>query len=339
MSEEQQQEEIAMPGPGEILKKARQAAGLSAEDIAGKIRLKKALIEDIEQDNYDINISLTFIKGYLKLYAKQVSVSEETIVNAFEKLNTQKKEPAKLQSFSRRFSHQANDDKLMLVTYLIVAVVIALVVAWWFQQSDSETSTNNAQTSTTTSKHVATKFEEPADVVENQSTDTNVTGKEELDVVENAPPIIVTDSPEPLNPSPEPLNVSSESANISSESVTSTDNTVEESQTRNTEAANQGPEIEQAIESEVAAVSDAALVEVVFEFAEDCWMNLADATGENIAYGVKTKGRVMAVTGIPPFVVTLGAPEVVKISYAGQSVDMSFINPGRTAKFDLPLSE
>jgi cytoskeleton protein RodZ len=68
-------------------------------------------------------------------------------------------------------------------------------------------------------------------------------------------------------------------------------------------------------------------------------MNLSDATGENIAYGVKVKGRVMPVTGIPPFVVTLGAPEVVKIRYSGEPLDMSFLPSGRIAKFDLPLSE
>ena len=51
------------------------------------------------------------------------------------------------------------------------------------------------------------------------------------------------------------------------------------------------------------------------------------------------KGRVMPVTGIPPFVVTLGAPEVVKIRYAGESIDMSFLPSGRIANFNLPLSE
>ena len=86
-------------------------------------------------------------------------------------------------------------------------------------------------------------------------------------------------------------------------------------------------------------IETAAPVELIFEFSDDCWMNLADATGENIAYGVKVKGRVMPVTGIPPFVVTLGAPEAVKIRYAGESIDMSFLPFGRIAKFDLPLSE
>ena len=80
-----------------------------------------------------------------------------------------------------------------------------------------------------------------------------------------------------------------------------------------------------------------ASIELVFTFSGDCWMNLTDATGEAIAYGVKASGRVMPVSGIPPFEVTLGAPEVVQISYNGEPVDMSGFQAGRTARFSLPL--
>ena len=80
-------------------------------------------------------------------------------------------------------------------------------------------------------------------------------------------------------------------------------------------------------------------IELVFEFADDCWMNLTDATGEDIAYGVKKAGRVMKVSGVMPFEVTLGAPDVVKISYDGVMVDMSRFPAGKSAKFSLPFSQ
>ena len=67
--DEVQQPETVLQGPGQILKLAREKVNLSSQDIADKMKLKKILIEDIEQDNYDINISLTFVRGYLKLYA------------------------------------------------------------------------------------------------------------------------------------------------------------------------------------------------------------------------------------------------------------------------------
>ena len=347
MSEEQQ--EVVIPGPGEILRKAREAANLSTQDIASKIRLKNTLIEDIEQDNYDINISLTFIKGYLKLYAKQVDIPESVIVEAFEKHNTQKKEPAKLQSFSRRVTHQANDDKLMLVTYLIVAVVIALAVAWWFQQTDNET-----ESTTPIASQRVTEALEPVNQDPNNQNPVNtqedaVISSSELDDTPSSP---LTSSEIDNDSAVEDIATSASEAENDSETVqtaltTAIDDVSDAVEEPVSSIDNIGTEITQnspdsvdnAEQSIANTLSDVAPVELVFEFADNCWMNLADATGENIAYGVKVKGRVMPITGIPPFVVTLGAPEVVKISYAGAPVDMSFITPGRSAKFELPLAE
>lgn len=311
MSREEQQE-IQVTGPGQILKSARLTASLSIQDIAKKIHLKSVMIEDIEADKYDSNISLTFIKGYIKLYAKQVSVPESEIMAAFESINIQKKEPAKLQSFSRRVAHQANDDKLMLVTYFILAVVFALVVVWWLQQGESDNTDDVTVLPETTYSTVIEEasvnrsseslaFEEPS--VSQPSTAINekssITDDSDLQALSSESEKVV------LNNIPDQL------ADVAVQQVQS-DST----------------------ESQVAET-----VELVFTFSEDCWMNLSDATGENIAYGVKAAGRVMPVSGLPPFVVTLGAPQVVQIQYAGEAVDMSVFKAGNTAKFTLPLAD
>jgi cytoskeleton protein RodZ len=312
--DEVQQPETVIKGPGQILKQAREKANLSSQDIADKMKLRKNLIEDIELDNYDINISLTFIRGYLKLYAKHVKVEEAEILNAFENLSTQKKEPAKLQSFSRRVANQANDDKLMLVTYLIVAVVIALVVIWWFQQSSNDT---------TTASNVSHYPE---------TVTPDVMAKEILPLEETSKPVTEILRSGPID---EAAVVTSKVQVLSGiETQTIDKQTIA---TEIVDDSNNLGELTDVIET--TATETAAPVELIFEFAGDCWMNLADATGENIAYGVKVKGRVMPVTGIPPFVITLGAPEVVQIRYAGEPIDMSFLPSGRIAKFDLPLSE
>ena len=98
MSEAEQQEQTPdVIGPGSLLKEAREKAGLSVEQIAQKLHLKNTSIENIEIDKYDDNISLTFTKGYLKLYAKHVGLAEHEVLEAFEKLNTQK--PKSQQNF------------------------------------------------------------------------------------------------------------------------------------------------------------------------------------------------------------------------------------------------
>lgn len=328
------QEEAPIVGPGQLLKSARQQAKLSIQDIAQKLRLRSSVISDIEDDNYDRNTSLTFIKGYLKLYAKQVMVTEAEVLNAFENLNTQKKEPAKLQSFSRRVANQANDDKLMMVSYLILAVVLALVVIWWFQQSDNDVSTTVPRVAESEYRSTEAIDEQASDVLESvlqQSNegDIDIPNEDELRVADS----MASQSPAQGQVQGENFQTSADTQlqaltapELASEGVNSL--------TQNT----QSTVTEQDDFDELAVVL-ADPVQLVFEFSGDCWMNLTDATGEDIAYGVKSQGRVMTVSGVPPFAVTLGAPEVVQISYAGETVDMSKFRTGYTAKFTLPITQ
>ncbi len=303
MSEEQ--EEQVVKGPGQLLKEARERANLSIQDIADKVCLKKSLIEDIEGDNYELDISLTFLRGYIKLYAKQVQVSEVEVLAAFDNVNTQNKEPAKVKSFSRRVANQANDDKLMLLTYLVILVVIALVVIWWFQQDKD------------TSEPLTLPIQPSISQAEQQDPDALKT--ERTLSVENE--------------------LDSNLENISDSVLNDNQLTVPQEAIEET-TVNVIEKLESSTENiDVSKDEAVAPVELIFEFSGDCWMNLSDATGENIAYGVKVKGRVMPVSGIPPFTVTLGASEAVKISYAGEAVDLSFLTPGNIAKFNLPLSE
>ena len=321
MSREEQQEklETQVIGPGQILKLARVSANLSIKDIALKTHLKSTLIEDLEADIHDNNISLTFIKGYLKLYAKQVSVSESDIMKAFESINIQKKEPAKLQSFSRRVANQANDDKLMLVTYFILAVVFALVVVWWFQQGESG-DTDAAILSETI------YAQDRPDSTVNQAPEGIGIGEQTAIQAQQ----IINDEARPVD------EIDSQLVNLEPDAAA-----LNSSPENLTDLATQEPPAAEAQQILVESTQSqmAEIVELVFTFAEDCWMNLSDATGENIAYGVKASGRVMPVSGLPPFIVTLGAPQSVQINYAGEAVDMSVFKPGNTAKFTLPLAD
>jgi cytoskeleton protein RodZ len=78
-------------------------------------------------------------------------------------------------------------------------------------------------------------------------------------------------------------------------------------------------------------------VDVVFTFKDDCWVSVRDVNKETMAYGVKKKGRIMTVSGIPPIRVILGAPQNVEIDFGGQPVDMTVHPAGRSANFKLPV--
>lgn len=346
MSEAEQAQEPEVIGPGEILKRAREAQGFSLDDMAGKLHLKSVAIAKLEADDYDESISLTFTKGYLKLYAKHIGVKEQEVLDAFEKHNTENKEPAKLQSFSRRVANQASDDRLMLVTYLVVAAVIAMVVVWWWQQSSSETTAIPETPVTVPLEQGATDKQAIASVVERQA-ETFSTTQDTLNDVEPEPEPVLEEMAQLAD---EPIAASTVTAELGDQTeqvddqiqagASIADASINEALLVAEEVASdpQSNIVEESSDVPASEQQPVQTVELVFTFADDCWMNLVDGTGEAIAYGVKKSGRVMTVAGVPPFEVTLGAPAVVQISYAGSDVDMSQFDAGRTAKFSLPFA-
>lgn len=308
---EEQQEKPEQPltntqGPGEILKQARKKLGLSAADIAAKLHLKLINIEAIEADNYDPKISPTFTKGYLKLYAKQVQVDEKLILEAFAQQHLDEKEPQKLQSFSKRVAKQNNDARLMLLTYLIIAALLAMVVVWWFQQDSSESAIANISESVAAAQIEAISDEQQQQPAPN------------------------------LAPTADDLIVS---AQLDEDGPSDLSNNQNDAQNNTLQQVEDDIQPQLSVPDGPIVQPEMQTIELIFEFADDCWMNLTDSTGEAIAYGVKKSGRVMTVSGVAPFEVTLGAPDVVKISYDGVMVDMSRFPAGKSAKFSLPFSQ
>ncbi|GAA6184393.1 MULTISPECIES: RodZ domain-containing protein [Aliiglaciecola] len=310
MTEEQLEQPVNVKGPGAILKEAREKAGLKSADIANKLHLKVNIIEAIESDEYDPKISMTFTKGYLKLYAKQVNVKEDIILEAFASQTEVEKEPAKLQSFSKRVAKQASDDRLMLITYGIVVALLALVVIWWLQQ-DSPDSTGSDTSQVIEALETQNASDSTASL--NMQTDSEDNAISEQPTADD---LIIS------------AQIAQDSANLPEQNESGVDESI------NALNAEQ-PEIPSTFEQQQNAIDN---IELVFEFSDNCWMNLVDATGEAIAYGVKKQGRVMTVSGVAPFEVTLGAPDVVQISYDGVRVDMSRFEAGKSAKFSLPFA-
>ena len=90
--------------------------------------------------------------------------------------------------------------------------------------------------------------------------------------------------------------------------------------------------------TEQAVLAAPLISTAIFTFSGDCWVNIYDASGERIAWGVKKTGYVMTVKGKSPLKITLGKPELATIVFNGQSVDMSPFNVGNIAKFTLPVN-
>ncbi|WP_461605254.1 RodZ domain-containing protein [Aeromonas rivipollensis] len=298
------QDDSQAVGPGQLLRNAREQLGWTREQVASRIHLRLTLIAAIEADTYDKHTSHTFIRGYLRAYAKLVGIPEETILAAYDKLGLTPPDNIDMQSFSRRSRQQANDSRLKVVTWLVILVLIALSIAWWWQSTarrsagDEALAASEMGTEQTMSVASVTPAVDVADPVLPVASDAVATD------------VVVSEAAATV-----PAVVAATSAALSTETSAA--------------EATQAP-------AEPAATEPGKAPQLKMSFTADCWLDVKDANGKTLFSGLKKANDELVLEGPEPLRFIVGAPMAVNLEYQGKSFDMSRYNNGRTARFSLP---
>lgn len=311
------QDDSQAVGPGQLLRNAREQLGWTREQVASRIHLRLTLIAAIESDTYDKHTSHTFIRGYLRTYAKLVGIPDETILAAYDKLGLTPPDNIDMQSFSRRSRQQANDSRLKVVTWLVILVLIALSVAWWWQSTSRRSAGDEALAATEMSATGSTPAEPaitPPDAINTAPVEGAAFAPAATDVTA---PAVISDATATL---------AAASAAVASSDVSAAVGTA-------TDAAVSGAN---GTESEEAVVDPATAPQLKMSFTADCWLDVKDANGKTLFSGLKKANDELVLEGAEPLKFIIGAPMAVKLDYKGQSFDMSRYNNGRTARFSLP---
>lgn len=307
-------EDLEIVGPGKLLAAAREKSGLTMQQVADKLNFRLVLVEKIEQDQFDSALPATFNRGYLKNYAKLVHISEQEILDSYERICVAQQQDTGLQSvimqsFSKETEKQAENSRLMWVSYLILAVLVGSTLMWWLQND------------------TISEIKKNPNVIEDVA--VSLVNKDVQAAVDKANETIVdTNNADIVNESAPQL--SDEGSSFSEDDIIGGDSQgvdVADNNAETTTVNTLNPVVENLVEP----------VDVSFTFLGDCWVNIYDATGNRIAWGIKKAEYEMNITGQPPFSITLGKPELVSIVYNGVAVDMSNFSRGNIAKFTLPF--
>lgn len=307
-------EDIEVVGPGLMLSEARKKLSLSEEEVSSRLNFRKKLVNEIEQDIFDPLLPATFNRGYLRSYAELVGVDVKEVLSAYDMLGVAEMQRSEMQSFSNLTEKQAEHSRLMWISYFIVALLVGMVVLWWVQEPKLSVNLFNKST-------------------QEQVTSGNIADKN----------IAQKNSISPDLPQVETSKQTEITKSINSEQKVLEATIVEPKVVVNEEPLRVNPELETNTELDIAAELKNVTKQLpdistaVFIFSGDCWVNIFDATGERIAWGVKKSGYVMTVTGKAPLKVTLGKPELATINFNDEPVDLSSFNVGNIAKFTLPL--
>ncbi|MFT5881093.1 MAG: cytoskeleton protein RodZ [Moritella sp.] len=267
---------------GQMLRDARTALSISVRQVSDNINLKMSVIDNIEQDISDKNISQTFMRGYIRCYARYLKISETEVLSAYGCQNMACEQQAELQSFSRRTKLEASDNRLMLVSYGILGFMLIVFLIWGFQRNEVAVVVPEHEIG-----EVVPEIPAVSPLVTSPSTAVTVPAKDAVPSQVIAEPAVST-----------PQSQSNPVTNTAEQTIAKT---------------------------------------LALTFSGDCWVQIKDKYGKTLAIGVKNAGQVLTLQGEAPLTIKLGAPEQVRMDYAGDNIDLSAFRKGRVAKFKLPF--
>ncbi|MDX2322292.1 MAG: DUF4115 domain-containing protein [Moritella sp.] len=293
------QDNIEVVTAGQILQDARIASGISIQEVSNNIHLKLSVINNIEQSVCDKGISPTFMRGYIRCYARYLKISEDEVITAYDCQNVACEQQAELQSFSRRTKLEAHDNRLMLVSYGIIGFMLIAFLIWGLRGDDVDVVVPVPEAITT----------QASDPLESPDAET----------------LIEPDSPSIVAERGEFDNTLAPSAVVPTATLTLP--------VAVGQPAVSTPTVTNVVDNKPAIASQS----LVLTFAGDCWVQIKDRNGKTLSTGVKHMGQTIELQGLAPLSIKLGAPEQVTMSYAGEAVDLSTFRQGRLAKFKLPF--
>lgn len=338
VEQETQTEQQAPIDIGAMLIAARKNKNWSTKDVASKLNLAAATIEKIESNQFDGQLPVIFIRGYISAYAKKVGLDAETLTTAFDQ-QTQAQVPTinQLKPLSRFDSSrkEINSSNIIfkLITYLIVLLLIAFA-AWeaWkkFVITEQEPHSQSTSIQATTTQEI-TLNDLPA-------TQQNKSALAETEAEDNSQPQQLQ-AQESVKENPDVQQ--NQSVTESSQQQVSEQQNNEQEYSEQEKVQQENNElISQTSEQPASLLQEKPIVRgenlsAQFVFSGDCWLKVTDANGEVLAIGVKKNAKVMLLQGVAPLNVILGDPAVVDITVDGRKYDLSGYTAGRTAKFQL----
>lgn len=338
---------------GQQLKQAREALGLSVEDVAKKTNLKKSHIESLENDIFVLqNVAPTFVRGYVRNYVRFLRLPEGLVssVNYGEvilpKTVINNAQPSKVKQKSQT----------QWVKYLTIAILLGalgMTLVWWYQDYQKEQANRdqfviaaNQETQQQTNNAAPAKNEIalPALQTENKTVETAaqpaVAPAVEVAKTEQAVEPVKIETPvveQPVVTAPTETTAQTESEKQSIQAVENAEPTANAESAVNVlqqnNATTEQPVAEEQAPQQALPIDALLRIEVT---GKESWITVKGASSKkSLAEKLYTSGEVLTFNENEQYRLTIGAPANVKIYYKGEEVPLKI--DGRVARIKLPL--
>lgn len=355
-------------GPGRRLRLARERRELAVGAVADALHLHRHVVVAIEEDRYDDLPPVTFTRGYIRSYARFLELPESEVLEAFDRLGIRDASPTFTPPGSDGGGRRTAALPAGTPWLLVVLVVAVLAVAGWFWFNDDgfnallggDQSTAVGATAPAASGTVeqppAADTEgldgtaaggtadsggsggplppEDAGATAPAQRQTGFSGAGDTETTGTAAPTDIAPGPgEAASPGAGAGDAASSSTvagAMAGESLAGAGDAADGEGTGAVPASSPG-----GTDGEEPDAVPAGSDRLSFEFTGESWMEVTDATGERLLFGLVGGGQTRTVTGEPPFEIVVGDVGVVTLNHDGQRVPLEDRANGRVARFTL----
>jgi len=349
-------------GIGERLQAARIQQGLSVEDIATRMHLNAQIVKSIEDNNFDDITAPIFVKGYLRAYARIVSLDEEELIQQYANYYSHEDPPISTTS-NMAPELSVADVRIKWTTYLVILGLAALLAAWWWNKNQNEAtpiSLDSQRASDTvaprdadtggqparerpseTSEPGMTESPAPAESVAGEATTAEPVAGEPAASQPEVAETNLPAAPEPVAPpadAGEPAAPPAETAEAQAPAAESSGGTAGESRSETPAvAANEPAQDTAPAAPEPAAEAAPAKPRIgapilvaptgsdvlTLTITADTWVDIKDGNDFQMVYHLLRAGQSLKLTGSAPFSVFLGNGPGVEIQFNGKPIEFS----------------
>jgi cytoskeleton protein RodZ len=293
--------EAGVGGVGPMLRAAREAAGLSEDAVAQQLKLAPRQVRAIEEDDYARLPGRTFVRGFVRNYARLVHLDADAIVAALpageatsplERLTyTPSSRP--MGEIPAESSRRAGGGAARWMIPLVLLAVVAVAAYYEFSRPPALSPAPPdgvmpppAPGTAPPAAPATAPLPNPLEAPKAESPSTSQSAG-----VETAAPAKAAELSTVA-----PSVVAQASANASMPAASTSDPT--------------------------ASVATAAGAPLVLTFSGASWVQIKDASGAEIVSQTAASGATIPVGGKAPFAVVIGNADHVRLQYRGQPIDL-----------------
>ncbi|MFN5028704.1 MAG: helix-turn-helix domain-containing protein [Burkholderiales bacterium] len=330
---------------GELLGAGRVLAGLSIAEVANRLRMSIKQVDALERGQYELLPSGTFLRGFVRNYAKAVGVDIETALRVLERTHTDAHAlsatpvlaPAGLAapvSFQAGGESLATPTSRAIIAVLLLACLAVVVWYWWHfvrphladggRPAEKEAVVQPtllpalpSATATAGSTVDSTSAQDPTPVAGATVAGIRSGGATNTDRDTNAPPVeskrTIPGSPSPSPPPP---------PNTTSARPQAAPDITSLSQTQLT--SQKLPVVVTAANEKDANSKRAGETGVIgFTFSGESWVEVVDGGGRTVISRRYAAGEADEVAGRGPFSVVVGNAQATRMAYNGREFDLA----------------